>query len=410
MVSVLGQAWFFFREAAVYILAGIVAGGLLKALLPTEFVAAHLGRGKFLPVFKAALLGIPLPLCSCGVVPAATALKKQGANNGATMAFLISTPESGVDSISISYALLDPILTVARPLAAFLTAMVAGILENTLGFGKKSADRKKGVALPAAGCGCDGGCAAESVQQGGLAAKLRSGLRFAVDDLWADIVGWFFLGLLLAGIIATVLPDDLVGRYLGGGLSSMLLMLVAGVPMYICATASTPIAAALLLKGVSPGAALVFLLAGPATNMMSLSVLLSLFGKKATAIYLFAIAVVSLLCGAVLDWVYRVNNLSAKALAGRAGEIFPAWLELAAVAVLLCLTARLAYRRLRRGQTDAAAGCGCGTASRTGLAIKDTVVLTGPGTQPDMPQHGPTEQLFPKADCGCGKDCQAQRL
>ncbi len=297
---------------------------------------------------KAALLGIPMPLCSCGVVPAATALKKQGANNGATMAFLIATPESGIDSISISYALLDPILTVARPVAAMLTAMVAGILENSLGYGENSQHGKKKAPCPAADCGCGGECAAAPPQGDGMAAKMKNGLRFAVDDLWADIAGWFFLGLLVAGIIATVLPDDLVVRYLGGGLPSMLLMLVAGIPMYICATASTPIAAALLLKGISPGAALVFLLAGPATNMMSLSVLFSMFGRKATAIYLLAIAGVSLLCGMVLDWLYRANDLSAKAMAGRAGEIFPPWLELAAVVVLLFLTARQIYRTLKR--------------------------------------------------------------
>lgn len=364
-IGVFGQAWSFLREAAIYILFGIMAGGLTKAFLPTEFVATHLGRGRFLSVIKAALLGIPLPLCSCGVVPAAAALKKQGANNGATMAFLIATPESGIDSISISYALLDPILTVTRPVAAFLTAMVAGVLENMVEFRANPAGKREGLTLPIAGCGCDGGCKTENRRQESIVTKMTDGLRFAVDDLWADIAVWFFLGVVLAGIIGVVLPEDLVSRHLGGGLSAMLLMLLAGIPMYICATASTPIAAALLLKGISPGAALVFLLAGPATNMMSLSVLLSQFGRKATVIYLFAITVVSLLCGAALDWLYRVNDLSAKAMAGRAGTIFPAWLELAAVAVLLLLTARLFYRNARRkwlGSKDSCstAACGCG--------------------------------------------------
>lgn len=338
----------------------------MKAFLPTEFVATHLGRGRFLSVVKAALLGIPIPLCSCGVVPAASALKKQGANNGATMAFLIATPESGVDSISISYALLDPILTAARPAAAFLTAMVAGVLENIVEFKPKPVEQLREVMLPPAACGCGGGCSEEPRQkEKRLATKMRNGLRFAVDELWADIAGWFFFGVLLAGVIAVVLPDDLVLRFLGGGFTSMLLMLVAGIPMYICATASTPIAAALILKGVSPGAALVFLLAGPATNMMTLSVLFSMFGKKATAIYLSAIALVSILCGIALDWVYKVNGLSAKAMAGQAGEIFPAWLELTAVAVLLLLTARMVFLKIGRGKSSkddccTGADCGCG--------------------------------------------------
>ena len=126
-IKILSASWELLLDASIYIIFGMIIAGLLRTFLSTEYVARHLGKGRFLPVLKAALLGIPIPLCSCGVMPAAAALKKQGASNGATIAFLISTPESGVDSISISYALLDPIMTIARPVAAFVSAVVAGV-------------------------------------------------------------------------------------------------------------------------------------------------------------------------------------------------------------------------------------------------------------------------------------------
>jgi uncharacterized membrane protein YraQ (UPF0718 family) len=364
------EAWQFLSEASPYILFGLLTGGLVKVFLSTEFIAEHLGRGRFLPVLKAALLGIPLPLCSCGVLPAASALKKGGANNGATMAFLVSTPESGVDSISISYALLDPIMTVARPVAGFLTAVVAGVAENLMGpAGEKHAISPRPASLrPVGDCGCGPACGnGKPAHKTTCLSKIKKGLLYAVNDLWGDMAGWFFLGIFLAGVIAVLVPDDLASRYLGGGLEAMLVMLVVGIPLYICATASTPIAAALIFKGVSPGAALVFLLAGPATNITSLSVLLGIFGKRATAIYLSSIAVISVLCGVTLDAVYAFYALSPKAAVGQGGEFLPAWIELVAAAVVLLLSfrtfwAKLRQRRKNRRQDPALAppSCRCG--------------------------------------------------
>ncbi len=259
--TVLNASWELLLDASIYILVGILAGGLLKVFLSPEYVARHLGSGRVRSVLKAALFGIPLPLCSCGVLPAAASLKKQGANNGATVAFLISTPESGVDSISITYALLDPLMTVARPVAAFLTAFIAGVAENTL---QPPEEHWLG---PAAGSSADTCCAGKAcgpedpARHRSLPGKIGTGVRYAVGELWGDLAGWFFIGLGLAGLITTLVPDNLITGYLGGGLGAMLLMLLFGIPLYICATASTPIAAALILKGVSPGAALVFLLA-----------------------------------------------------------------------------------------------------------------------------------------------------
>ncbi len=339
------ESWNLLLEASVYILFGILIGGLLKIFLNPAMVFRHLGKGRFVPVFKAALFGIPIPLCSCGVLPAAASLKKQGANNGATTAFLISTPESGVDSIAITYALLDPIMTVARPVAAFFTAVVAGLAENLLHAPNDKDPTEADLRCVVDGC-CDGvDCAPEvHARHHSFTEKLQAGLHFAVTDLWGDMAGWFWVGLLLGGLITALVPDDLMSIYLGGGITSMLIMLAVGIPLYICATASTPIAAALILKGVSPGAVLVFLLVGPATNVTSLTVLLGILGKRATAIYLSTLAVLSVLLGLVLDQVYISSGVSAQAVAGQAAEIVPFALQLAGAAVLIGLSIQPVWR------------------------------------------------------------------
>ena len=345
IISVLQESWHLLLEASVYILFGMLVGGLLKVFLSPSFVADHLGRGKFSSVIKAALFGIPIPLCSCGVLPAAASLKRQGANNGATTAFLISTPESGVDSMAITYALLDPIMTVARPVSAFITAVAAGIIENVL-HTQKEEDWEKVIdrSCPIDNC-CDGNdCSPEKhARHHSFGEKIWSGIKFAVDDLWGDLAGWFFAGLLLAGVIAALIPEELMIQYLGGGLHSMLIMLLVGIPMYICATASTPIAAALILKGVSPGAALVFLLVGPATNVTSLSVLFGLLGKRATAIYLVTLSVFAVLSGLTVDMIYSGFGISASAIAGQAGEVIPYWLQFVGALIVILLSVKPLY-------------------------------------------------------------------
>ncbi|NOY85961.1 MAG: SO_0444 family Cu/Zn efflux transporter [Deltaproteobacteria bacterium] len=340
-LTVLTETWDILLASAIYVLFGILIAGLLKMFLSPETVAKQLGKGRFLPVIKAAFFGIPIPLCSCGVLPAAASLRKQGANRGATVAFLISTPESGVDSIAISYALLDPIMTVARPLVAFVTAFIAGISENFMASPDPLADEKANAACPVDGC-CDGeNCPPEQHRHHhSFFEKVRTGMRYSFSELWGDLAGWFFIGLLLAGIITAAVPEDLFSSHLGGGLSSMLIMLVIGIPLYICATASTPIAAALVLKGVSPGAALVFLLVGPATNLASLSVLVGFLGKRATVLYLAVIASVSVLAGLLLDQIYGLAGISPQAVIGQAGEVIPGWLQFAGAVVLLILSIR----------------------------------------------------------------------
>ncbi len=297
-------------------------------------------------------------------------------------AFLISTPESGIDSIAVTYALMDPVMTVARPAAAFVTATAAGLAENFIDGRKNEEPIRPDLSCPVDNC-CDGAdCDPDKHRRHHtFFEKIRAGFGFAFGDLWEDMAGWFFLGLLLAGLITGFIPPDWMSRYLGGGLPAMLVMLAVGIPIYICATASTPIAAALILTGVSPGAALVFLLAGPATNITSLTVLVATLGKRSTAIYLGAIAVFSVACGLILDWVYGFFGWSAAALAQTPKEIVPEWLGLPGALFLGLLSLRPLTRRLRRGGRK-------------------------PAQQTAVPQKkaaSPEPDLTPDKACGCEK-------
>lgn len=283
------------------------------------------------------------------MLPAATFLKKKGANKGAISAFLISTPESGVDSIAISLALLDPIMTVMRPLGAFLTAISAGWIENCLEWNQEENPRQQDLSCPVDNC-CSGiDCSPdEHARHHSFFERIRAGLRFGFVDIWGDIVLWFFAGLVVAGIIMALVPANFMAHWLGGGFTSMLLMLVAGIPLYICASASTPVAAALIIKGVSPGAALVFLLAGPATNITSLSVLSGLLGKKSTLRYLLILSIFAILLGLGLDEIYRLLGIVPQAVIGKAAELVPLWLKEAGAVILLLLSVRPIVVRLRK--------------------------------------------------------------
>ncbi len=238
-------------------------------------------------------------------------------------------------------------MTVARPVVAFVTAAAAGITENLFGSRNETTRIVPDLSCPVDGC-CDGqNCIPEEHRRHHTFwVKLSAGMRFAIGDLWEDMAAWFLIGLVLAGLITVLIPPDIFGKYLGSGLPAMLLMLAIAIPLYICATASTPIAAALILKGVSPGAALVFLLAGPATNMASLTVLTGVLGKRATAIYLASIAICAVLFGLILDQVYASLGISAQAMVGQASEIVPEWAGLIGALVILGMSLKPVWSSL----------------------------------------------------------------
>jgi uncharacterized membrane protein YraQ (UPF0718 family) len=313
-------------------------------------------------------MGAPLPLCSCGVLPTAVGLHKQGATPGATVAFLVATPETGADSISLTYALTDPLMTVYRPIAGVLTAIAAGILTNFFGATPRplgaSDERPNGDNNPVHehghthenghghaldhAHGHDHGREPDHSRHispvigGGPAGTVlgaaRQVVRYGFGELFDDVAWWLVLGLVLSAIVEVALPADVFQGLWGGGLASMLLMLLLSIPLYTCASSSTPIAAALALKGLSPGAALVFLIAGPATNIGSLVVLFKVLGARAVAVYLAAVAAMTLAAG------FAFWGLDPRASFGTAGEFVPASIKTAGAVVLAGLLVHSMWR------------------------------------------------------------------
>jgi uncharacterized protein len=348
LASFLSESWHVFRQAAPFLLFGFFVAGLLKALAPTDLMARHFGGRGVGSVLKAALIGVPLPLCSCGVLPAAMGLRRQGAGPGATAAFMIATPESGVDSIAVTYAMIDPIMTVLRPVSALLTATVAGMAANLL------PERFLPALKAEAACttGCCAGAASSSSPSGSmrLSERLRDGLGHAYGEMLADVGLWLVVGVLVAGAISAFVPPSFFLNVLGGEFTSMLAMMLVGVPMYVCASSSTPIAASLLLKGLSPGAALVFLLTGPATNATTITVMARTFGTALTGVYVGAIVACSLAFGFLVNRIYAALGFDIHAVLGEVSESVPAWLEIGSAALLVLLILRaVAHSRHAHG-------------------------------------------------------------
>ena len=265
-------------EGSLYILMGFVIAGLLQEFLPGGTIARHLGSRESALVLRAALLGRALPLCSCGVLPAAAGLRRQGASRSATVSFLISTPETGVDSIALTYGLLGPVMAIVRPVVAVITAIVAGMVSIGIRDDEPQTERSRTSSREWTTIATRARPASEKplcppAQPGGP-GRVRRVLHYAFVTLLDDIAFWMVIGIVLSGVLSALLPDDFFTRVIGwdSGLLPMLAMAVVGVPLYLCASASTPVAAALLAKGLSPGAALVFLLTGPASSAASIAV------------------------------------------------------------------------------------------------------------------------------------------
>jgi HflK protein len=365
LVLVVQEIWYILKEASIFLLFGFALAGVLAVVVPARTLMRFFGAGKVKSVLWASAIGAPLPLCSCGVLPTALGLRRQGASKGATVSFLISTPETGVDSISLTYALMDAIMTVFRPLAAVTTAITAGLTTNFFG-GREPERADLGApaseAMKAADECCDDGHAhhhehrqpdlaetrdpAVGDARAGLLRTVRGIYGYAFRELLDEIGYWLVLGIALSGVISATLPPDIFERYLDDPLASMLLMLVVGIPLYTCASAATPVMATLVLKGLNPGAALVFLLAGPATSLASITVLSKFLGMRAMALYLGSIAGVSLLAGFALNWIYQALAIDPRATFGTATSFIPEPLKVAGALLLLALLL-LSMRRTR---------------------------------------------------------------
>jgi len=276
----------FYHEMAMYLVFGLLIAAVLHVLFPEAWVRKYLGNNSTGSVFKATLFGVPLPICSCGVVPVATSLRNSGASRGATVSFLIATPQIGADSFLMTYSLLGWVFGVFRIVAAFITALVAGLLVNR--FSAHDLDTTISQVT-------------ENPQETTL-VRLKTLPYYLIFELLGPIANTLLLGIVLAGIISASIPQGfLESSTFSGNLTSMLAMMAIGVPLYVCASASTPVAAALIMKGLSPGAALVFLLTGPATNAMTLAIVPKIVGKSAAMIYLLSICGVSLALGGLLN-------------------------------------------------------------------------------------------------------------
>ena len=331
-MELLYEIWRYTREVSFYLLAGFLLAGVIRAFVTEKTVRDLLGRNGFRGVLYAALIGVPLPLCSCSVLPTAAALRKQGASRAATSSFLISTPETGVDSISVSYAMLDLVMTIVRPIAALATALVTGIAELVF-----NPERQETPPPEAENCHC---CNKSEPEHSSPLRRLTGGLHYSFFVLMADLSIYMAFGLILAGTASLALPDGAFENLPGGQWAAMALIIGIGIPLYICATSSTPLAAALILKGLSPGAALLLLLVGPATNLSSLSVIWRILGPRSLAIYLIGITACGLAFAFGLDFLYPFLGLNPSVTIGAAMEMLPRPVE-NICGVILCLL--LAY-------------------------------------------------------------------
>lgn len=319
---------------APYLLLGFVIAGVLHAMVPRSLLSRALGGSGAGPILRATLLGIPLPLCSCSVIPIASELRRQGAGRGATGAFMVATPETGVDSISTSVALLHPVLVVVRPIAAMLTALVTG-------FGIER------FTSPPASASAGGGCCHSQPETEGTAKGLRGGLRYAFVDLLGEIAPYLLPAMLLTALLGTFVQPQAFESLAVAPWLQRLIMLLASVPVYVCATSATPVAAGLILAGLSPGAALVFLLAGPATNLVTISAVRQSLGGGAALCYVLVVASMSYLFGSLIDLLWAEGLAAGEAAQTVAHEHLHLlhWLSAGVLGLLICIHLLARLRR-----------------------------------------------------------------
>ncbi|WP_218353279.1 SO_0444 family Cu/Zn efflux transporter [Alteromonas lipotrueiana] len=381
-----------FVESAPWLLLGLAVAAIMHELVPISVLQRHMGSSSIASISKAAVIGAPLPLCSCGVIPAAVGLRRSGASKPATVSFLVSTPETGVDSVSVSYALLGPLFAIVRPAAAIFSALYAGIMVKlfaraddkqaeapvssavsssaTAANNQHTAESaiasdccssKQTEPTPASSCcsskkpetapakvehsSCSGKA---TVKKDSQPNKVSAMWRFATGQLLEDIAVWLMIGLALAAAIQTWVPTDFLTQW-GDGLLAMMVMAFIGIPMYICATASTPIAVGFLAAGLSPGAVLVFLLAGPATNISTMGMILKELGRRSLVLYVFSVTSAAIGLGYLLNWAVSTFGWQKFIVTAGSGELHSGATEIiyAACAVLLAaLMLRIAWQKL----------------------------------------------------------------
>ena len=344
-----------------YLLLGFTLAGLMHAFVPRMVYSRYLSSNSFCSVLNAAILGIPLPLCSCGVIPTAMSLRKEGASKGATISFLIATPQTGVDSIIATYSLMGLPFAMLRPFAALVTALFGGALANRVG---KNDNTEKADASEQ--------CCCANEEKTTFSKKIRTAANYAYVEMMQDIGRWLVLGLVVAGLITVFVPDSFFSLFADKPFASMLMVLLFAIPMYLCATGSIPIAVALMLKGLSPGTALVLLMAGPAVNVASLLVIGKVMGRKSLFTYLFSIVSCAILFGLGIDYLlpreWFTASLEKIHSCHSCGEI--SYFNTVCSILLALLLANAFIQRYRKGKESS---CSCEACSIAPQGITITV-------------------------------------
>ena len=331
--------WNILLELSPWLLFGCLIAGLLHIFMPAGFVRKHLGKSGLGAIIKAVAIGVPMPLCSCGVIPAAIGLKKDGASDGAAVGFLISTPQTGVDSIMVSAAFLGWPFAIFKVLSAFVSGLIGGLIINLFDTSDHTPEVKTTKCCCSAekekesepSC-CSGESKAPSKESGKKENWFIEMISFTIM-LLRGIYTWLVIGVILAAIISTLLPEGKLADYkITAGITGMLLMLLISLPMYICATSSVPLAASLVAAGMPAGSALVLLMAGPATNIATIGAITGAFGKKVTAIYVATVAVMSVILGYLFQSVIQTNTQNM-----HHGHTLPHQINLIAAIILICL-------------------------------------------------------------------------
>lgn len=282
-----------------YILLALLIAGMLKQFISDDFISSHLGKNKLSSVIKATLLGIPMPVCSCSVIPLAKSLQKEGANKGAVQSFLISAPITGVDSIMATYSLFGLFFTFYRLVTSVFIAIITGILQNFM-----DDEQNKNIKDESCcDCSCDDNKSKKSFNRASLNIihTIKQGIKYGYQTLFKDIAFALMIGLIVGGLFATFLSKELLAPLFEYQFLTYIGVLILAMPLYVCATASLPIAISLVLSGMSGGAAFVFLSAGPATNAITMGVVNSMFGKKSLFLYIGVIASFSIFFGYIYD-------------------------------------------------------------------------------------------------------------
>lgn len=366
IINYLNEVIYLLNEMAPWLILGLLFAGLLKVFFPEDKITRYMGKSNTKSAVNASLLGIPMPLCSCGVIPTGISFFRNGASKGATNSFLISTPQTGVDSIFATYSMLGWPFAVLRPIVAFVTGIMGGVLTNWLVKDKPAAPKnpfagfkldtealgKKGGSASGASCQDEAcGCHDKPAPQGNTFVRAT---HYAFIELLQDIAKWLIIGFLLAALISVVLPDDFFSRFQGWGILEILIILAASIPLYVCATGSIPIAAVLLMKGVSPGAALVFLMAGPATNAATMTVIGNTMGRKSLFVYLGTIIGGAVLFGLLTNWLIPTDLLLSHIVhihEHGEHEMLPEWLQVSSSVLLVgSLIFGYFYERFEKGK------------------------------------------------------------